>query len=408
MSKDSNKSYLSLTEVEVEGLHAKYSFADGHAYHDMPEILQSVLDDLGSVWKHAKSRSVPEMEDEFKRASAKIMGSSALATHPHYSISPTSSNSIDIASAWLNMQNHNLGLVEPVFDNLYLLLRRRKVRLNSIQETDLIDIEKLESKITGNQLTSLFVVTPNNPTGFQLSESQFKDICNLCARKRVALVVDTSFRLYSKHSYDTYKILNDSNVDYVVIEDTGKTWPTQDLKVGLMAYSGSIAKDMRGIYEEIFLCSSNFTLALLAKLMDKTHEAGVSRVIKQEAERRTQYVESVLTNTPLSVIREPDACVMPVTWLDCSRTGLTDIELVTRLREHNIGLLPGRFFYWNSRDQHTANVRLSLMRPETVFREGLEALSEALPKIVPFFVPLREKKKIILPGQDVSIDPALG
>jgi aspartate/methionine/tyrosine aminotransferase len=197
----------------------------------------------------------------------------------------------------------------------------------------------------------------------------------------VVLIVDKTFRLYSKQSFDTYKILNQSGVNYVVIEDTGKTWPTQDTKVSLMVYSEGLAKELRVLYEEIFLCSSNFTLAFLKTLIDATRKAGVDKIIHQEVEKRTLHVERALAHTPLIVERNNRACALPLTWIDCSQTGLSDLEFVRTLRDFQISLLPGRFFYWDSQAQHTHHVRLSLMKPDRVFYRAIDALSETVQKI---------------------------
>jgi len=373
------ESYLSLTEVEVTGLSSRYNLTDGHAYHKMPAALQPILADLSGAWDYARSRSVPDMEEEFKNSWARMINSADLAAHPHYSISPTASNSIDIAGAWTAMKGYNAGLLEPVFDNLYLLLKRRGANLTSIQEQDLLDLERLGSSIDRHNLKSLFIVTPNNPTGFHLTPDQYKGICDLCAHKGVALIVDRTFRFYSRNDFDDYKILNASGVDYAVIEDTGKTWPTQDLKVSLMAYSESLSRDMRMLYEEIFLCTSNFTLALLGKIVEKTKEVGVDKVVWQEVMERMRHVEVAVSQTPLVLAYPEKECSMPVVWMDCSATGLSDIQLVRKLQERSLVLLPGRFFYWNSQEQHTSNVRLSLMRPDHVLYRGLEVLSGAFP-----------------------------
>jgi aspartate/methionine/tyrosine aminotransferase len=279
------------------------------------------------------------------------------------------------------MKQYNVGLLEPVFDNLYLMLRRRGAKITSVQENDLIDLDALEAKIKKDNLKSVFIVTPNNPTGFQLDADEFRGLCNLCARTGVALIIDKTFRLYSKKDFDDYKILNESGTDYVVIEDTGKTWPTQDAKVSLMVYSESLAKDLRMLYEEIYLCSSNFTLAFLKTVMEKTKSVGIDRVIHQEVTKRMHHVENALSATPLVLMKSDRACSLPLAWIDCSATGVSDLELVQKLKEHQVALLPGRFFFWNSQDQHTSNVRLSLMKPDGVFYRGLDVLSEAIRKI---------------------------
>jgi aspartate/methionine/tyrosine aminotransferase len=321
------------------------------------------------------------MEEEFKRALAEIFGSFELANHRFYSVCPTATNSIDIVATWLHMRRYNVGLLEPVFDNLYLVLRRRGVKIACVHESDLINLDALETKIRTYDLKSVFIVTPNNPTGFQLDAAELSALCDLCARVGVVLIVDKTFRMYSKQTFDTYKILNDSDLDYVVIEDTGKTWPSQDAKASLMAYSESLAEDLRMLYEEIFLCHSNFTLAFLKALIEKTRNVGVDKIIHQEVTRRMHHVERALSGTPLTLVKNNRACALPLAWIDCSATGLNDLELVQKLKEFQISLLAGRLFYWNSHDQHTDHIRLSVMKPDRVFYKALDMISDTVLRI---------------------------
>jgi hypothetical protein len=69
--------YGTLTEAQVAGFDTFYDLANGHAYHDVPAELQPVINDLPKIWDRAVSRSVPDMEEEFKRTSAGIFGSFA-------------------------------------------------------------------------------------------------------------------------------------------------------------------------------------------------------------------------------------------------------------------------------------------------------------------------------------------
>jgi aspartate/methionine/tyrosine aminotransferase len=378
---DLTDSDISLTKYEVGGLKTAFTFADGHAYHDMPKPLQPVMRQLQSIWAESSSKSIPEMEEKFKRATSRIIQSPILGYHSSYSLCPTASNSIDITGAWLKTKGYTVGLIEPAFDNLYLLLKRRGVDIVPIQESDLSDLDILSNKIDEYDLKSLFIVSPNNPTGFQLDQDEFNALCRQCAKKGVTMIVDTTFRLYSRNSYDEYQILNDNGVDYLVIEDTGKTWPTNDLKVSLMAYSESLSSEVRTLYEEVYLCVSNFSLGLLSELIDKTRKVGIDEIVWAEVDKRKQQVREALQDTFLTPILNDKAAPLPLEWLDCSASGLTDIELVEELKKAGVALLPGRFFYWNTPEQHTQNVRLSLMRSNDIFDKGLQTLNQALQRL---------------------------
>ena len=371
----------SLTQYEVDGLKAAFTFADGHAYHKMPASLQPVMDDIQHIWKDSSDKAIPELEEEFKRATSRIIKSPVLGYQSEYSLCPTASNSIDIVSTWFGMKGYKVGLIEPAFDNLYLLPKRRDVEVVSIQEEDLVNLDALETKIDVSHLDALFIVSPNNPTGFQMTQEEFQNLCALCSQKRIALIVDTTFRLYSRRMYDEYQILNDNDVDYIVIEDTGKTWPTDDLKVSLMAYSDSLAEEIRMLYEEIYLCTSSFSLGLLTELIEKTRRTGVEKVVWNEVDQRRERLREVLKDTPLTSVVNQNACPLPLEWLDCSATGLEDLELVKHLARSGVAVLPGRFFYWNSQEQHTNNIRINLMRSDDMFEKGLGALHYAMQRL---------------------------
>lgn len=368
----------SLTEYEVIGLKTAYDFANGHAHHDMPAALHPVMNDLQGIWAEARGTPVFEMEERFKYAFAGIIESPALAGHAHYSLFPTASNSIDATAAWLKAKGYKAGLIEPVFDNLYLLLRRRQVPLAAVQESDFLDPAALAQKISDCGIDALFLVSPNNPTGFQLSASEFRAVCETCAAAGVILILDATFGFYSRNGYDEYAIIHETGIDFIVIEDTGKTWPTQELKVSLMAYSAPIAREMRVIYEEVYLSHSNFTVALLCRLIGHTQKEGLDKVIWAEVDKRRNSLAQALAGTGVVIEDHSRAVPLPLAWMNCAATGMCDVELIEKLKGSNIALLPGRFFYWATPDKYTTHVRVSLLRSNSMFAQGLAALGRAM------------------------------
>lgn len=374
--------YDSLTEVEVEGLGYQYNFADGHAYHDVNEHYTAIIDDLQSYWQEGKNRSIPAMEKAFKNQFAELIDSPALQGNDHFSVCPTASNSIDIAAAWLRKENKRTALIEPAFDNLYLLLKRREVDVVSFDEHALKDPEKLAEVINHGQIDALFLVNPNNPTGLEMSEAEFVYLVEQCKIHNITLLLDRTFRIYGNTQYDDYRILDEAQVDYVVIEDTGKTWPTQDMKISIMVYPKSVSATMRLLYEEVFLCSSNFALALLKQFVAVTAQVGVDATIKNEVRNRYASVKDALEGTPLQVVENPEKCLLPLCWIDISKTGYDDITFAGLLKQHEIAVLPGRYFYWDSKISHTGHIRVSLMKPDREFYEGIAHLKMAINSIL--------------------------
>ncbi|MBA8827774.1 aspartate/methionine/tyrosine aminotransferase [Saccharopolyspora lacisalsi] len=371
----------SLTRYEVIGLGEEFNFADGHAYHPMPAMYASVESRLTEIWRETASKNIRDLEVEFKDALARLICSDALRKSTSFSISPTASSSIDIVSAYLVSEGVRVGLITPAFDNLNLMMRRRGVHVTPIPEAEFVDLDRLRARVIEDRVGCVFLVSPNNPTGFRLSRAEFTDLCTLCAKLDRFLVVDLTFRFYAEEPYDEYDILRSSGVKYFTIEDTGKTWPTHDMKASLLAYSPEVASLTRQIYEEIFLCSSGFALSLFAELFHITRQEGVEKCILDEARRRRTQVDAALAGTKYQPASGRGAVVLPLAWLDCENSGLSDLEVSDGLRSTGIAVLPGRHFYWNHPSRSSNFIRLSLLRPDDVLRDGLEAIGRHLPML---------------------------
>ncbi len=277
-------SQRTLTDFEVEGLKAPLSLADGHAYQDLSGVYSEILREFPSIWSWGIDTAIPDAEAYFLAAFAKLAKESSLQRQRHFRICPTASNSIDIVGAFLAARNLGVALVEPTFDNLALLLRRRKVPIFPVPESAIYEDLSKEARLRDfpnpTAIGALFLVNPNNPTGRELSNDQLAQLVDLCVDRGWVLILDNSFRFHSRKSLDDYGVLNASGIPYICIEDTGKTFSTLDMKASPLVYSESCAHIIEEIYGELFLCVSNFTLGLLGRLMELTERSDVGQHIR--------------------------------------------------------------------------------------------------------------------------------
>lgn len=236
----------SLTAYEYIGMQSDCSFADGHAYHELSPRYDEVVRGLGSIWESSRGRKVVDSEDEFKLRWAEMLGSETLRAHRNFRICPTSSNSIDILGSYLAASKPRVLFIEPAFDNIYLLLKRRGCAVIPLPETELrralLDARP-EKLLDAGAFDALFLINPNNPTGALIPAELLRSLAEFCRRIGKLLILDTSFRFYANSLHDDYAVLRDSGCSFAVIEDTGKTWPTHDMKASLLAFSDDIAPD---------------------------------------------------------------------------------------------------------------------------------------------------------------------
>jgi hypothetical protein len=217
-------SQKTLTDFEVEALKAPLSLADGHAYQDLSGVYSDILRELPSIWSWGIDTPIPDAEAYFLAAFAKLAKASTLRRQRHFRICPTASNSIDIVAAFLAARNLSVALVEPTFDNLALLLRRRKVPVFPVPENaiyaDLGNEIRLIDFPNPSAIGALFLVNPNNPTGRELSNNQLAQLVDLCVDRDWVLILDNSFRFNSRKSLDDYEVLDSSRIPYICIEES--------------------------------------------------------------------------------------------------------------------------------------------------------------------------------------------
>ncbi|MFI9011472.1 pyridoxal phosphate-dependent aminotransferase [Actinosynnema sp. NPDC053489] len=369
-----------LTDYEQLGFGTGANLADGHAYHALNAGQALIVDRMRELWARSDAQSIPESEDLYVRRYADLIGSPALRGAGHHLILPTASNSIDLVAAYLRLTGGRVLLTHPTFDNLALILRRRGVDVHPVSEREVVEAAALDRVPAGADV--LFLVDPNNPTGTRLSAREFTAIAAACAEHGVVLVVDASFRLFYPQTWDAYGVLESSGASYVVFEDTGKVFPTQDMKASLLTCSADHAPALRELYNEIYLCVSKFSLMVLGEFFDDARATGLDAAVRTLVARRRAHLRRVLGERLVEPMALPSR--IGVEWLSTARTGRDDEEVTADLRRRGVGVLPGRGFFWARRPGGPGrhNVRVSLMKPEDEFERGVDVLAEYFAEVV--------------------------
>lgn len=374
-----------LTAWETQAMNShELNLADGHAYHELPAALSGVVDRLPELWHRAAGSSLATVEGDFRTAWCRVTGTPSLVDAGEMRLCPTASNSLDIVAAWCRSRRLRVAIVEPTFDNLALLFRRREVPLVPVDSTALADAAaagSLSDLLDGSQIGALLLVNPNNPTGQDLGREAFVDVARWCSSNDVVLIMDNTFRHFRRDAYDDGAVLLESGCRFISVEDTGKTWPTLDAKVSALFFSSEIG-ELHEFYEEQYLCSSGATVVMMTEMLDITADTGLGPVVWDLVDQRRQRLRQVLRDGAISIAPESLGSAMPVEWLDCSRLG-DSRAAATRLREDlGIHLLPGDAFFWargkerlDRLPHERTRLRLSLSKPESVFAGALDALA---------------------------------
>ncbi|MFD1151392.1 aminotransferase class I/II-fold pyridoxal phosphate-dependent enzyme [Saccharothrix hoggarensis] len=361
----------SLTRHEWAGLMNTHNLADGHARQAQTLRMREVVARLPELYTAADEVPQLTLQREFEEAFYGLAGQHSVVTRErrplhHYS----SSLSIEVVANYLREKGSRVSLLHPTFDNIPAILRRHQVPLTPITERIFAEPD---DPAFYRDTDAIFLVTPNNPTGTDPAPDVMRTIARRCVEHDVLLIVDYSFRFFSAHlaGWDQYAYFESIGLRHIGIEDTGKTWPTLDLKIGSLIADARVYPRLQEITDDLLLNVSPFIFALIRDYVDADRELSS----RQVGAVNRGVLERALEGGPVTPV--PAAGPMSVAWLRLPE-GWRASDLCDWLTEQEVSVLPGWPFFWADHSAGEGFVRVALMRSEGDFADAARALAEAL------------------------------
>jgi len=365
-----------LTQYEHLGIESEFNLADGHAHQFQDPAQQLIVGQLPSLFTESERRPLRSLEDHFQRCFYELAGQPTALRRRQTLLCQSASQSIDLVAAFLSAQGTPVGLLRPCFDNLPGLLRRRGAELRPVAERDLAG-PGLERLLGPGSPGALFVTLPNNPTGFTLSQAEFAHLAQRCAATGTLLVIDWTFRFHTVYEqWDQYDILERSGVSYLCVEDTGKTWPTLDLKCSILATSEDLYGPLYELHNDLLLNVSPFVLRLLTRYLEDSAERGLEATVRRPVRENRAALRRALHGTVLTPL-EPEKAIS-VEWVRIGSPALSALDVVRLLADAGVGILPGDHFHWDDAETGSRYVRFALARDPAVFAAACTRTRDAL------------------------------
>lgn len=358
-----------LTQFEIRAEWSGLNLADGHARQPLTDSQALVIDSLPALFRRAQRGIVPELDREAQSTFLLALGQRHAPECAEVLSCYSSSVAMEVLARSLAAAGlRRVGLIHPTFDNIPDILRGVGLHLSPVSEETL----RSAGGLAEPDVDALFVTTPNNPTGTVLSEERLAYWARWCADRGIVLALDTCFRGFDPRAqYDHYAVLDASGADWVVIEDTGKMFPSLDLKVGFLAHARHSALPLRRVYTDIMLGVSPAILCLVAALAEDAARGGLAALHGLMAEHRA-LVRATIPEPACG--RWPD----PGSRISVERlalpAGLRASAVAADLRERDVHVLPGGKFHWAHPAQGEAFIRIALSRPREHVRRGAEII----------------------------------
>ncbi|MEV6199671.1 aminotransferase class I/II-fold pyridoxal phosphate-dependent enzyme [Streptomyces sp. NPDC051771] len=346
-----------LTSMETDALLGGLNVSDGHPRMALTDTQREIVNSLPLLFDEAEKRVFEEIEAEAQAAFLHGIGQHRAPIGTGRLVSCYSSSvAMDITARALAQRTAHIALVHPTFDNIPDLLKGRGLTLLPVPEADL---ERGEPDLP-DEVGAVFVTTPNNPTGWVLSEDGLRRLAAFCARTGRVLAMDTCFRAQdTRAQYDTYRILEESGTEWVVIEDTGKLWPTLELKAGFLAWGENTDLPLMEYFSDVLLSVSPLILLMITKLAEDAGREGYAQLSGLIRSNR-EALAGILDGSPVE-LTDPDARIS-VARITLPEDGPDAVTLYDTLVRDGTHVLPCGPFHWARQEDGRRQVRLALAR----------------------------------------------
>ena len=363
-----------LTQLEYLALNSEMNLADGHARQRLTATQAAVVDSLPDLFRESAATPVEQLESRAHRAFFRSLGQHEYPGDDGRVLACYSSSvAMEILSRALVTRTDRMALLHPTFDNIPDILRGVGITLLSLPEQALHEGDLDEALLSS--VGSVFVTTPNNPTGRVVGPERLRRLAEQCREHDVVLCLDTSFRGFDLAAqYDHYAVLAQAGCRWAVVEDTGKLWPTLDLKVGWLVTSANLDLPVDRIYSDILLGVSPLILTLVERFSRDAADGGFADLHRFIRQNRAAVREE-LAGAP--GVSHPDPHSTSSVERVCIE-GRSSMEVWAALREENVHVLPCHRFHWFRPAEGDRTLRLALARETELVRSCARSLRAVL------------------------------
>jgi aspartate/methionine/tyrosine aminotransferase len=318
----------------------------------------------------ASRRSFPDLEREAHAAFLGAIGQHSAPVGSGRILSCYSSTlATDIVARALPA-GATIAVLHPTFDNIADLMVTRGLSLVPLSEEALLDCDW-----PGSPVGAIMVTHPNNPTGLVIPEGHLRSLAEHAVRYGQTVIVDASFRGQVRAAqYDTYRVLEAAGTDWIVIEDTGKLWPTHELKLGMLAYSERTVLPIERAFSESLLAASPVVLQLVEALAADWADGGYERS-RETLERNRSVLRQTIETVGLS-LADP-ASEISVARIELPADGPDSAQLYKDMLGRGVHVLPCPPFHWADPKSGLRFIRVSLARPFETVEAAARALAQS-------------------------------
>lgn len=363
---------LTLTHFERKAFSSMLNLADGHVRRKPTSAEATVMNNLQSIYEKSLTIDPVKLESILVENHLTVCGQvKPKETTPLVFFS--GSEALGVIGQALAVDCKTAAVVEPTFDNIPHLIYAAGVNVTPFSEDLMNSPAELENII--KKFHALVLTLPNNPSGITVSRETLSEIAKLCALRNTALVIDASFRAYGTDQFDYYEVLTSTqNLDWMVLEDSGKLWAANDLKAGILMCSTRFFPKASELFHDLILSISPFVLMLLGELAKQAGKQAVGEIIEHIQVNRRLVREGLAEHSLFEVDTTPSQLSVERLFYD-DKVYPDQRVLLEQLASKGLALTGSEGYYWAG-SKHKPFVRLALARDKSSVEHAVSVLSK--------------------------------
>ncbi len=347
--------------------------AEGYPRFAFTASQQAIVDRLPAFMAEAHRVPYPTLEARAQRSLLDAVGQATAPVGTGRILSYYAAGvAIDLVGRCLAQQTKRVAVIHPTLDCLPALIRSRGVEVVPFHEARMNRRDPLEGL---DGIGGLYIATPNNPTGTVLDPRRLRKLAESCAQRGVALAIDACFRVFDPRAqYDHYAVLDETGVDYVILEDSGKLWPLGGVRLSFLAFPAHSKLGIPEASADLLLMAPPFSTLVVEAFGHDLADGGM-RVIHERMAANRAILAKALAGSEAAELAYRDSKVsMSLIKL---APGLSSTRLWGRLLRRGVSAVPGRPIWWARGGQGEHFLRVALARePEVLERAGREIRAE--------------------------------
>ncbi len=218
---------------------------------------------------------------------------------------------------------------------------------------------------------AVLLISPHNPTGMLLRHAT-----PALNQLGLPLICDEVFAEFS-HIVPRAPVISQLHpaLPCFTLNGISKLFALPDLKLGWVAMNATASQQFAGRFEllnDAFLSANSLTQHMLPALFERGFEFVTA--MRERVQHNLSLATGMLASCPALDTQMPDGGYY---LFPCVRNWADEEALVLHLLEHGVLVHPG-YFYGRDADDSSARIMISCLTEETVLREGLRRLIQAL------------------------------